>query len=717
MIHTYFLGIEAFVILGYLLGSAFFPKRYPLIFYKFFGIAVFTMLLWYLSLWTGAGWTSMVPVAFVILLSVVAAITAFWKNRIRLPTKAELLTFLGMELLSYVLFLFLVYIRTFKSDVLGTEKLMDVALINAVMKQNHVPIENPWLAGFYMNYYYLGHFMLGVFQYLFQVPTAVGYNLAISLFGVWIVQAGYLVARALRLSDVSSAIVSLIMTFGGNLYLLIQTLQHTQANQWFASATRVIPYTINEFPAYSVVLGDLHGHYLSYPFFLLCIFLLLDVFFPFVKKARTMPVAEQDDHKEWVLPKSLLVGLLLGYLYLTNSWDIFTLALFGLVLVAAVGSNMIYVKNRSWRDFFDWVRKVALFIALPIAGLALPQFLASRSYYFPPVGGIGFNTVFSGPWEMFMLFGQFVFIGAFGLALYWFLLKNVGKILHKKLRFAPELSLPVLLVVTGAILVLAVEFIYAKDIFTTLNPPYARTNTVFKIYFHVWSFFMLGTMGFFINSFFNVLRHTKPPKWIYAIYAGFSIIIAVVISYSFISIDQYIVPNFKNFTVKRVLDPRWSNGYSFVKDQHGADYDLISYLLTKPSGRVLEIVNYDSYSYNGRISAYTGLSAVSGWPLHNVQWYNGYEGSGLLTGTHELAKIEISQRITDIEKMYTSTDEAEVRSLLDKYQVTYAIFSTQEQKWAADKDKDLNNEVYNSICRVEWQQQGATLYNCAGSRK
>lgn len=139
---------------------------------------------------------------------------------------------------------------------LGTEKLMDVALINTIMKQNHIPIENPWLSGFYMNYYYFGHFILGMLQYLFNIPTAVGYNLAISLIGVWIIQAGYLVVRSLRLTHLPAFFISLLMTFGGNLFILVRYITNNTAGQWFASATRVIPYTINEFPSYSIILGD-----------------------------------------------------------------------------------------------------------------------------------------------------------------------------------------------------------------------------------------------------------------------------------------------------------------------------------------------------------------------------------------------------------------------------------------------------------------------------
>ena len=704
MIHIYFLGTEAFVILGYFLGSALFPKRYPLIFYKFLGVTVFSLLVWYLSFMSGSGWTNMVPVALGILLVVIAIAALLFKSRLQLPSKRELLVFVGVELLSYVVYLFLVYIRTYKTDILGTEKLMDVALINALMKQNHIPIENPWFSGFYMNYYYFGHFVLALFQYLFQIPTAVGYNLAISLIGVWIVQAGYLVVKVMRFSDLPALLVSVLMTFGGNLYLLVQTLQHVQANQWFASATRVIPYTINEFPAYSIVLGDLHGHYLSYPFFLLGVFLLIDMIFPATTKG---------EKPEWLFPKSVLLGILLGYLYLTNSWDVFTLALLGGVLVVSAAWYLWRINHVSTKEMLEWGKRVALFIGLPVLVFSLPQFLASRSYYLPPVGGVGLNKQFSGLWEIFLLFGQFLIITVVAAILYEFLWKRVEKKLRMKAVFSPQILLPIVLIITGALLVIAVEFVYAKDIFSTLNPSYARTNTVFKIYYHVWSLFALGSIGFFLGVFWQIIKNTIPPRWLFLVYGAFAVCVAIMLSYSFISTDQYIAPNFSRFTLQRINDPRLSNGYSYMRDLHGTDYNLVSYLLTKPYAKILEIVTYDSYSYYSRISAYSGMSAVSGWPLHNVQWYNGYDGKGKLMNTGKLTLIKVSDRMTDIEKMYTSTDLTEVSELLAKYEVKYVVFSDQEGIWAKEKKKPLNTEVYKSLCRVDWQEAGATLFDCA----
>lgn len=707
MIHTYFLATEAFAVAGYLLGSSLFPKRYPLVFYKFLGITIFSLLLWYMALFTGKGWTSLIPWACAIYLTLIGLATYLGRNRLRFPSKKELLVFVGVELLSYVIYLFLVYIRTFKPDILGTEKLMDVALINTIMKQNHIPIENPWLSGFYMNYYYFGHFILGLFQYILQIPTAVGYNLAISLFGVWILQAGYLVARSLKLADMVAFLVSFVMTFGGNFYLIIQALMHSQGTQWFASATRVIPYTINEFPGYSVILGDLHGHYLSYPFFLVGVFLLIDIFF-----GKQQATEGTTDSEELTLPKSIFLGILLGHLYLTNSWDVFALAAQGGIFAGAIVMYMRIYKKLDWKPIIEWVKKLVLFVGLPVALASIPQFLSSRSYYLPPVGGVGLNTTFSNPFDLFMLFGQFLLTVLGAMAILLLLKKFVLKKHFDTFLFSPAVMSQILLIAVGVVLVFAVEFVYAKDVFTVLNPPYARTNTVFKIYFHAWAFFSLGAAALFLTTFKEGFEKLKKPQVLFPLYGLFFAIVAIMLSYPVIAIDQYIVPNFEKITIKRVIDPRWSNGYAFMSTGHGEDYSLVSYLLTKPHATVLEVVTYDSYSYYARVSAYTGLSAVTGWPLHNVQWYNGYDGKGIQSNTRELVPMGVAQRVTDVEKLYTSTDADEVKSLLGKYEITYVVFGDQEQVWATEKNKTLNPDIYRNLCKVEWEQNGTTLFNC-----
>lgn len=714
MIHIYFLVAEAFVVLGYLLGAAFFPKRFPLLFYKFFGVVIFSLVLWYTTIFSGQTWIALFPTVLGGLCVVGIALIIAFRHRITFPSRNEVLKFIGIEIISYLLFLVWAYVRTYKPDILGTEKLMDVALINAILKQGVLPIENPWLSGFLMNYYYFGHFLLAVLQYIARVPTEIGYNLAISLLGVWILQSGFLVARKLRLHDLSALLISGIMTFGGNLYLATQSFVNVAKSlgegwgsfvysisrsfstvPWFASATRVIPYTINEYPSYSVILGDLHGHYLSYAFFLIGIFIILDLFFP-----------EEKVENESYVPRSVFLGLLLGVLYLTNSWDVLTLG------VLALGSATIIGWKYFERDpelIIPWVRQVILFMGIPVVLASLPQFWISRSFYLPPVGGIGVNTMFSSLFDLYQLFGQYVIIAAMGGFMVW---HAITKSKFLKTWKNSKVVLPLLFLIVGFLLVLAVEFFYAKDVFSFLNPPYSRTNTVFKIYYHAWVFLCFGSISLFFVTLPDYLARASQFRWMYVFEAIFILVISIVMSFPFTSVEQYLMPKGSTFSWRRLESPSWSNGYSYIRDQHSPDDEIIKFFDDKPVATILESVTYDSYSYYARISAYTGMSAVTGWPLHNVQWYNGYDGEGLLTESRELKPMLVADRVVDIEKMYTSTNQDEVQKLLQKYNVTYVIFGAQEKVYVKSKTSEGNRSIYNSICDIAWEKDDAAIYQC-----
>lgn len=696
MILRYFLGAEAFAIIGFLLGNTLFPKRFSLIFYKFFGLTIMGLLTWYLSLATGETWTSLLSWSFFILLFLAVLLPVALKRKIVLPTQREWAVFLGVELISFVLYMGLVYIRTFKPEILGTEKLMDVALINALLKYDHIPVANPWLSGFLMNYYYFGHFLLAMLQYVLHIPSSVGYNLAISLVGVWIVQAAYLVGKNMKLNDVQAMLLGLILTFGGNVYLFFQGLINPTASQWFASATRVIPYTINEFPSYSVILGDLHGHYLSYPFFLVGLFLLLDIFFG------------SEHHEEHIIEKGAFLGLLLGHLYLTNSWDVLTLGLVGITFAGWYVYLTLQAKH-GWTT-----EKLVMFFAklgAPLLLFSVPQFLWSRLYYLPPVGGIGINTLFSPPVDLFFLFGQFLCIGLIGCALIYACKEQLGK--SSLLKLKTPLLTSLFLVAIGIVLVILVEFFYAKDVFTVLNAPYARNNTVFKIYFHVWALFALGVVVLYMHATTAANMIIKKLPWLYILHFFALLVFGIMASYPYASITQYLNPTMTSFSSNRLLYDDFIDGYSYIKIQHAPDDELIAYLATKPYSVILESADiFKSYSYFARISAYTGHSAVSGWPLHNVQWYNGYDGKGITIATRKQELIDISVRAEDIKTMYTDTDPGTVLNLLQKYSVQYVIFGDQETTWANDQNFSLNQQIYDQLCTRDWEKNGAIIYKC-----
>jgi uncharacterized membrane protein len=78
-------------------------------------------------------------------------------------------------------FALLLWVRAFAPDINGTEKFMDEAFITAILRSPHLPPNDPWLAGYTLNYYYFGHFIVATLAKLLGTDAAVAFNLAIAL--------------------------------------------------------------------------------------------------------------------------------------------------------------------------------------------------------------------------------------------------------------------------------------------------------------------------------------------------------------------------------------------------------------------------------------------------------------------------------------------------------------------------------------------------------
>jgi uncharacterized membrane protein len=90
-------------------------------------------------------------------------------------------------------FALLIWIRAFIPDIYGTEKFMDEAFVSAIMRSPHLPPNDPWLSGYAINYYYLGHFIVATIAKLLGTSPSVAFNtgialvfalMAVNLFGV-----------------------------------------------------------------------------------------------------------------------------------------------------------------------------------------------------------------------------------------------------------------------------------------------------------------------------------------------------------------------------------------------------------------------------------------------------------------------------------------------------------------------------------------------------
>ena len=167
---------------------------------------------------------------------------------------------------------------------------MNIGFIASALKTQYFPPLDQFLAREAINYYYFGHVIAATIIQLSGTRATVGYNLQMAnVLGLGTAEAFSLgagvfwavsntpkhcLAKRALWAGVVSATFSMLL---GNLHWLIYAPLRGKM-YWFAEATRYIPNTIHEFPAYSFVVNDLHGHVSNIPTALWCVALAFLMF-------------------------------------------------------------------------------------------------------------------------------------------------------------------------------------------------------------------------------------------------------------------------------------------------------------------------------------------------------------------------------------------------------------------------------------------------------
>ncbi len=203
---------------------------------------------------------------------------------------------------SLLLFAAYVWLRGYTPQILGTEKPMDVAFLASSTRAVTIPPPDPWFAGEPINYYYLGYLLHGAVSRLSGVAPEIGFNLALAtIFSTTAVAAFGVAWNAVRpwlgprLAAAGGLFAVFAVAISGNLYApwrLIQDPSGTVSAWWWDSVTgigwrssRIVcdgvrvdnrcPFpateTINEFPFFSFLLGDLHPHLMALPYTIVAI--------------------------------------------------------------------------------------------------------------------------------------------------------------------------------------------------------------------------------------------------------------------------------------------------------------------------------------------------------------------------------------------------------------------------------------------------------------
>jgi YYY domain-containing protein len=624
----------------------------------------------------------------------VAGALAWWRWRPPLWEGFTRRSLLWSEALGLVAFAGMALLVAYSPDVWQTEKPMDMAFMNAAGNADSFPPEDPWMAGEDLNYYYFGHLMAAGLVKLSGVAPDVGYNLAVAAFFALSAVAAFGLAAEL-VGRVSAglwgvALCLLAGTIGSGLHLL----EHggpLRTYDWFG-ASRVIDHTINEFPAFSFTLADLHGHVMAIPFSLLSLGFGLQL-----ATAGPPPPPRRRAAIELGM-----TAIAIGTLYAINAWSFPVIAgLFGLTAL---------VRLRVAPNVRERTRTLAwAFAALLLALLAVLPFLLGYD-----AAAEGLHTVPEHAslttWarDNGALYGLFAFLvaSAYGIRLAssqhpWRVLGwagaaalFVGSLLASSdlaevgaaavhaafFRRAPGVERFVWLLIAGGLLCLLLpEVVYVKDSFA--GGAEYRMNTVFKLGYQAWLLLAIAGAAIIVWSWGWLGRRARwaPFAW------GIPLLIALALVAVYPVAGTYARKD--GFSHAPHL-----GGLAWLKAAAPGDPPAIAWLRDHaPRGSVvLESVG-DDYSAFGhaRISTFTGLPTVMGWPGHELQW-------GHDPGT----------RRADVDLLYTTPDAAVARPLLERYDVRYVVVGPIER---ADHG-DAGLAKWDQLGRRVFDRDGTTVW-------
>ena len=538
-------------------------------------------------------------------------------------------------------------------------------------------------------------------------------------------------------------------------------IKGVEYSYWFPDSTRYIGYdpdlpdkTIHEYPAYSTILGDLHAHYIN----ILFVVTVTAIAYAFAQ--RILAEGREPEEKEWTAkslakeiflqPELILIGLMTGYFRFTNFWDF---PIYFVVCGSVVFFMNLWKYGRSIRRFAAVMAGQAVFAFLLGVIAALP-FTLTFDQISTEVGLVHSHTQF---YQFMILWGLPLAVSILFIAVLvreqrtkLLLARNAIRLTgrreaaEKEKADPPEsgeetadmeeinavladlqgtdarymdseradagrtdsdmdgaerrpgthvkkgaerkkdqnsegtvllgLMLPDLAALLFALcaigLILMPEVIYVKDIY---GGEHYRANTMFKLTYQAWILFAI-VMGY---ALIRILFGSMKSACVLA--SVCTALLLLTLGY----MPRGIMDWFGN-----IFDPSLRIGTDasvFVDESFHTDYAAITWLNNEVKGRpvCLEAPG-DSYSTRERVSVATGLPTVAGWYVHEWLWRGDPDA--------------VSERNKDIEAIYTSGDEKLVKSLIEKYNITYIYIGTQERQ-----------AYYNSITDVFLQGLGEVV--------
>ncbi|MDD2920828.1 MAG: DUF2298 domain-containing protein, partial [Anaerolineales bacterium] len=95
--------------------------------------------------------------------------------------KSNLSLILAAEILFFAAFAFLAFARSANPELASTEKPMELAFINGILRSPAFPPQDPWLSGYAISYYYFGYVMTAMLARISNINGSMAHNLMTAL--------------------------------------------------------------------------------------------------------------------------------------------------------------------------------------------------------------------------------------------------------------------------------------------------------------------------------------------------------------------------------------------------------------------------------------------------------------------------------------------------------------------------------------------------------
>ncbi len=531
------------------------------------------------------------------------------------------------EVLFFIILTVWSFVRGFTPSIEGLEKYMDWGFINSILRSDYLPPQDMWFANSTINYYYYGHLIFALITKISTINSAITYNLSIATvcaltFVSTFSLAGNLVFSFIKKIDFKKIILAglisaILLTFGGNLHTVYKLSQNQLNGQkvdsyWYPDATRFIGFdpqtnnkTIHEFPLYSFVVADLHGHMNDIPIVLFFMAFLFSSLLSTNKKLF-----------DWFF--IIFSGFLLSTQYMTNAWDF---AIYGILLAI-----FTFLKNyqTDQKTFFYKTILTGVLIIISWYIFSLP-FSAN---FTPMTQGIKLVDSHSIFYQILILYGGF-----------WLICLPFYVYLCFTKKISTSDIFVVSLILTATILVLIPEFIYLKDIYIY---EHRRANTMFKLTYQAFIMYSLSS-GFILIRLSQI--KSKILNLIFKII--FSIILVSHLIYPYFAIKSFY--SFKKY--------EGLNGLNYLKSLYPDNFKAINWMNQNISGQpiILE-ASGDSYTTFNQVSVATGLPTVEGWIVHEWLWRGGYDQPAL-----RQQEVEKVYKSSDLDEIKSILDKYQVK--------------------------------------------------------